>query len=151
MRLIAHRGNTNGPSDMENHPTHIEQALNEGYDVEVDVWFVDGEFYLGHDEPTYKVEPNFLFEEGLWCHAKNWQALNELKWWGVEHYFWHQEDDFTLTSSGYIWTYPGGVVGEDSIAVMPEQINLIDKSIFGICSDYVADYENHPHPHQSTP
>ena len=23
------------------------------------------------------------------------------------NYFWHQTDDFTLTSHGYIWTYPG--------------------------------------------
>jgi hypothetical protein len=23
-----------------------------GYNVEIDVWFVDGKFKLGHDEPT---------------------------------------------------------------------------------------------------
>ena len=23
------------------------------------------------------------------------------------NYFWHQNDKFTLTSKGYIWTFPG--------------------------------------------
>ena len=23
------------------------------------------------------------------------------------NYFWHQEDDYTLTSEGYVWVYPG--------------------------------------------
>jgi hypothetical protein len=23
------------------------------------------------------------------------------------HYFWHQEDDYTITSKGFIWVYPG--------------------------------------------
>ena len=25
------------------------------------------------------------------------------------HYFWHQEDDYTITSKGIIWAYPGKV------------------------------------------
>ena len=31
-----------------------------GYDVEVDVWSIDKQFYLGHDKPQYKIERSFL-------------------------------------------------------------------------------------------
>ena len=54
MIYIAHRGLFNGPDkEKENSPAQINQALFKGYDVEVDVWFKDGKWFLGHDEPTY--------------------------------------------------------------------------------------------------
>jgi hypothetical protein len=54
MILISHRGNLNGKDvDNENNPLYIDRALGKGYDVEVDVWYVNGKWYLGHDEPTY--------------------------------------------------------------------------------------------------
>lgn len=141
-----------GPSDRENEPSYIEESLAAGYDVEVDVWFYEGGIWLGHDKPTYHVNPSFLKMEGLWCHAKNFAALNALRIVGAE-YFWHQEDDYTLTSSGYIWTYPGKKLGHCSIMVMPEScfdgLNSIDKSVYGICSDYVAKInENAQHRHE---
>jgi hypothetical protein len=34
--------------------------------------------------------------------------------------FWHQNDDFTLTSKNYIWTYPGQPYTASSVIVMPE-------------------------------
>ena len=38
MRLIAHRGNLNGPNPLtENDPTRITYCIEEGYDVEIDV------------------------------------------------------------------------------------------------------------------
>lgn len=139
MRLIAHRGNTSGPSEFENSPAHIVSAIKAGFDVEIDVRYIDGKFMLGHDEPTYEVDPWF-FSDAMWCHAKNVDALVELKKLGVRHYFWHDADAHTLTSSGYIWTYPGAPLNKYSISVMPE---LIDKAqltsgIYGICSDYVG-------------
>ena len=37
--LIAHRGNTRGPKpEKENQPEYILQAIQEGFDVEIDVW-----------------------------------------------------------------------------------------------------------------
>ena len=40
MKLIAHRGNIDGPNpERENSPEYIEEALKAGYDVEVDVWY----------------------------------------------------------------------------------------------------------------
>ena len=46
MILISHRGNTNGVNhEKENSISYIEDALNLGFDVEVDVWYKDGDFY----------------------------------------------------------------------------------------------------------
>ena len=46
------------------------------------------------------------------------------------NFFWHQQDDFTLTNRGYIWTYPGKCITPMSIMVMPEwkinNLNLYD-------------------------
>ena len=52
MILISHRGNINGKNEsLENSKSYIKRALDLGYDVEVDVWFNNKTFYLGHDEP----------------------------------------------------------------------------------------------------
>ena len=55
--------------------------------------------------------------------------------------FWHQNDDITLTSKGYIWTYPGKQPIQSSIAVMPELYNDNLTNCIGICSDHVEDYK----------
>ena len=140
--LISHRGNLNGKNiSLENSPQYVKKALDLGYDVEVDVWFVDDEFYLGHDNPKHKVDVGFLKNEKLWCHAKNVLALNKMLENNV-HCFWHQEDDVTLTSKGIMWTYPGKELTNNSIQVMPELHDNEHKNIMGICSDYIEKYKN---------
>ena len=56
-------------------------------------------------------------------------------------YFWHQEDDYTLTSNGFIWTYPGKVLTDNSVMVLPEWNNPtlenLDYNCHAICTDYV--------------
>jgi len=53
MKLIAHRGLTQGPNkELENKPEQIISALDQGYDCEIDLWTVNSDFYLGHDAPT---------------------------------------------------------------------------------------------------
>lgn len=139
IKFISHRGNLYGPKpELENNPTYIEETISKGYDCEIDAWFIDGSFYLGHDEPTYKVEESFFNNDKLWVHAKNLDALTKLRDLDV-HCFWHQSDDFTLTSRGYIWTYPGKKVTNKSIIVIwgsevdEETLN----NTYGICADYV--------------
>ena len=60
----------------------------------------------------------------------------------LSNYFWHQDDDYTLTSQGLIWTYPGKKTTSNSIVVMPERFDKnLEKEyngVYGICSDYVA-------------
>ena len=52
MLYISHRGNLDGINpELENNPKYISNALEKNFDVEVDAWFVNGKFYLGHDEP----------------------------------------------------------------------------------------------------
>jgi len=144
MIYIAHRGLFQGPDkNKENHPDQIELAIQEGYHCEVDVWRVNNQWWLGHDEPQYKVTSSFLVDSPLWVHAKNLEALQWLSTIteGIR-YFWHQNDDFTLTSDGYIWTFPGKPLTMQSIMVMPEYVdstlnNTKNVQCFGICSDYV--------------
>jgi glycerophosphoryl diester phosphodiesterase len=143
MIIIAHRANMNGPNSLtENSLESIQDCFAYGFHVEIDVWYEKGIFWLGHDEPTYKLTDNsILLDEKTWSHAKNLEAAEELKKLGA-HYFWHQEDDFTLTSRGYFWTYPGKKLGENSIAVMPE-VDLHEDTFsraIGVCSDYPLKY-----------
>ena len=103
MIFISHRGNINGINKKyENNPTYIQSAINKGYYVEIDVWYKNA-FFLGHDRPQFKVSQKFLENKKFWCHAKNIEALEKLQKLKTK-YFWHQEDDYTLTSNGYIWT-----------------------------------------------
>lgn len=143
MRLIAHRGLMKGPDpNIENSKLLITSALAHGFDAEVDVWYLRDGWYLGHDMPTYQTDIEYLSQNGLWIHAKNLEALYELSKTKL-NYFWHQEDDFTLTSHGYIWTYPNKRLTDHSVCVMPnwhdgELRSARDAKCFGICSDYVA-------------
>jgi len=50
MRLISHRGNINGKNlERENSFPYIQEALQLGYEVEIDIWVINNEVYLGHD------------------------------------------------------------------------------------------------------
>jgi hypothetical protein len=137
MIYISHRGNLNGPDkERENSPSYIMEALDRGFHVEVDVWFVNGEFWLGHDEPQYKTDYKLLVNEKLWCHAKNLSAILEMKKY-VIHYFWHENDRISLTSKNYVWAYPGNQPIIGSIAVLPELYNDDISQCKGICSDFI--------------
>ena len=59
------------------------------------------------------------------------------------HCFWHQEDDVTLTSRGFIWTYPGKPLTSKSICVKPEKNFEIPKKVLGICADNVVTYRKY--------
>ena len=59
------------------------------------------------------------------------------------NYFWHQEDDYTLTSKNFIWAYPRKLYTPNTVIVMPEWGNmsydsLRDADCYGVCSDYVG-------------
>ena len=141
MIFISHRGNTTGPDKKsENSPEYINHALGLGYNVEIDVWLIDQQFYLGHDDAQYPVDLEFLKNKRLWCHAKNYEALLYMKKEGI-HCFWHEQDKVTLTTEGFIWTYPGNQPLKDSIAVMPERNDEEIKSCLGVCSDYIQRYK----------
>jgi hypothetical protein len=140
MILISHRGNLSSKSKDENHPDHIETALAHDFDVEIDVWKVNEvEWYLGHDEPQYRIDFDFLQNDKLWCHAKNIDALYGMMVGGV-HCFWHQKDAVTLTSKGYLWNYPNTQITNKSICVLPELQIADTENCAGICSDFIVRY-----------
>jgi hypothetical protein len=146
MRLISHRGNINGKFESyENEPNYIDLAIKKGYDVEVDIWYVDSILYLGHDKPQYGIDFRWIRDRvtRLWVHCKNVEAILYFKECGYSvNYFWHQEDTVTLTSHQYIWAYPGKQPIKGSIAVMPEINNDNLSECIGICSDYIEKYNN---------
>lgn len=138
--LISHRGNLSGPAPAEeNRAKSVDHAISKGFDVEVDVRLVGSRIFLGHDEPEEEVSIDWLSSriKSLWIHCKNLEAMsffNET----VFNYFWHQEDDCTLTSHGFIWTYPGKALFTKSIAVLPEKWHVSgDFRCSGVCSDFI--------------
>lgn len=143
MIVIAHRGNLNGPNPLsENSPESIQDCLAFGFHVEIDIWMHEKSLWLGHDEPVYKISDTSKLQfDRLWCHAKNLEAAQALRDLGA-HYFWHENDSFALTSRGYFWTYPGKILCENSIAVMPELD--FHKETFpiaaGVCTDWPLRY-----------
>ena len=144
MILISHRGNIDGKIiERENHPSYIDEAIALGYEVEIDVWMIEGILLLGHDEPQYGVTQQWMNERfnKLWIHCKNIEAMEWFNMIDGFNYFWHEEDTVTLTSRGAIWAYPGKQPIKGSIAVMPEIYNDNLKDCIGICSDYINDYK----------
>lgn len=144
MILISHRGNLRGRiPELENKPEYIMQAISKGFDVEVDFWKFEDDFFLGHDSPEYKIDSDFLMNGGLWLHAKNFQALD----WGISNFlnvFWHENDKVTITNNGYIWAYPG-ILCKNAISVLPETASYITNDVInqifiGICSDQIEKY-----------
>lgn len=152
--IIAHRGNVQGKNvERENTLSFIDEAFELGYLCEVDLWKFDNDWFLSHDDPyVSNVKPVNFSEiekrkDGLIIHCKNDQALA----WFTDHheqyhYFWHENDDYTLTSFGCIWAYPDvslSIKCQSAITVMPENEGF-DKdcsNFTGICTDY-ADYFN---------
>jgi hypothetical protein len=144
MKLIAHRGNIFGPNyELENSPDYISKTISIGYDVEVDLWVNNGKFFFGHDYNQYEVSSNFINEICFktWFHCKNKEALEKIRLISPEvNYFWHQGDDYTITSKGYFWVYPGREPIDNSVLLFPENTKsylTTAKKIHGFCSDYV--------------
>lgn len=127
--------------EFENNPLYILEAVAQGFDCEIDVWVKNGKYFLGHDFPKYLVEDSFLKNEFLWCHAKNIDALQKMSSDDKIHFFWHQKDDYTLTSKGYIWAYPSKILTKKSICVLPENSFYEKLDCAGICSDYIINYK----------
>lgn len=146
--LISHRANLDGPDTAkygENHPDSIKYVLNKTkHDVEVDLWKIDSDLFLGHDKPEYKIHKNLFLVDlpshRIWIHAKNLEALSFCAEVFYDfNYFFHDTDDAVLTSKNWIWTYPGKkIYNKYSIAVMPERdmSNPTLNIALGWCTDF---------------
>lgn len=147
MKLIAHRANLDGPNkELENNPVQVDKCIELGYDVEVDVRVVGTQIYLGHDKPQYKISLSWLNQrkDNLWIHCKDLNSLEILSNSSIDfNYFWHQTDDYTITSKNFIWTYPEKIVPKN-LGVIVVQSALDDKEMetidcYGLCYDYFVE------------
>ena len=111
MKLISHRGNLEGPNpERENHPDYIYEAIQAGYDVEIDIWFVDGKSQLNNLD-------------------SNGSKLN---------YFFHESDLGVLTSKGYIWST--NQCERAILVMPETFNQETNENTFGVCSDYIKNY-----------
>jgi hypothetical protein len=157
MRIISHRGNLHGPVYKdENKPSVVEAAWAAGFDVEIDFWRYKNRFWLGHDNPQYNVSFSWINHYGhiyndnhLWIHCKNLDAIEYLINRNNQHlaFFWHQTDNFTLTSNNKIWTFPNKEVCNNTVLVdknLFHDYNITPhKNIFGVCTDYPVKLKEH--------
>lgn len=144
MKFISHRGNIDGPNwEWENDPSRVEEVLEKGYDVEIDVWKIGSKLFLGHDRAEFPIDYSFLGNDRLLCHAKNLEALEYMLKVDDIHCFWHQEDHYTLTNKGYIVSYPGYAVTPKTICMKPElqSYSNLYGIAYAICSDWVEMFE----------
>jgi hypothetical protein len=144
MILISHRGNISGPNPKkENSPEYIMEAVYLGYDVEIDIWVIDNTIFLGHDNPEYKIEFDWIKENSkkFWIHCKNVESLLFLKKNNHNfNFFWHENDKVVLTSKKNIWAFPTERFYPGTIAVLPEVFNSIVNECEGVCSDFIKNY-----------
>jgi len=140
--IISHRGNIRGPvPDKENRPSYIDCAIGNGYHVEIDVRSINGELWLGHDVPQYKIDHNWLDKRRnyLWLHCKNLEAAKEC--WGY-HAFCHTSDNFVYTSTGTIWLHDlSQRIDHNTIIPLIDREDIQTfmpgyEKPFGICTDY---------------
>lgn len=145
MIYISHRGNIDHvDKTQENKKYYIQEAIDLGYDVEIDVRKKrNGSLWLGHDECENPVELEWLLErkDNLWIHAKNYRALSGLIDEGLRVFYHLAEAHTVIGNTKIIWSH--NLVEADKKSIIPlideELLNFYDgtKEYYGICSDFV--------------
>jgi hypothetical protein len=139
---IAHRGLLHGPNTLlENSVEAITSHSSNGIHSEIDIWWKDGSFWIGHDEPRERVSFEFLCLPYLWIHAKHQEAFYELQKLSYERgvhlrIFYHTDEDYVLTTHGDTIIYPGLPDVDGWIYMMPELHSSQPTLSYGVCSDY---------------
>lgn len=145
MIIISHRGNILGKNlNRENTPDYIDEAIKLKLTVEVDIRYINNNFYLGHDNAKVKISYKWLFNRRnkLLIHCKNLQSLYLLK--KNFHTFYHSNDDFVLTSKNLIWQHNlrFQITSRSIIPIFSKVklINYLNSSKilypYGICTDW---------------
>ena len=148
MKIISHRGNVSGPiTEKENKPSYIDTALSMGYDVEIDIRYISGIFYLGHDTPDYIVTQKWLDirKDKLWLHCKDLDSAIKLSELSNDNdyfkYFCHSNDPYVLTSTKHIWVHDILMnLNDKTIIPLLDKNDIIsykNNVVYGICTDYI--------------
>lgn len=137
--LISHRGNLNGYSDFANSRENIKYLLNLGVFCEVDVWLINGDFFLGHDCPKEFIRESFLENNRLFVHSKNTAALHKMLQNPKINCFWHEKDRHTITSHGFIWQEGYNDLTDRTIVVDLSKNPDYNANCYGLCVDYFGE------------
>ena len=144
MKIISHRGNIKGPiPHKENEPSYIDIAIANGFDVEVDIRYINGKFWLGHDLPDHEVTTEWIIDRknNLWFHCKDLYsacALNDLDTNIIK--FCHSSDSYVLVSNNTIQVHDLTLTLDKYCVIPLMTLQDIDKynggDVYGICTDY---------------
>lgn len=150
LLIISHRGNISGPvPSRENSPSYIDSAILSGYEVEVDVNYINGKFYLGHDTPDIEISETWIRKrkEKLWFHCKNLSASSRLIEMQITYnetykFFCHTSDSFILTSTNHMWVHdlslPLNILCIIPLLREDEIKRYHNKIVYAVCTDYVS-------------
>lgn len=149
--FICHRGNLSQKVlEDENKPDILDQRINEGYHIELDVWVKDDKYFLGHDRPETKIEWSWLMKHlsQKYIHCKDGATLEHMILRsGQEGFnpnlFYHTVEDYAITTRGSIIVLPGKKLLTGSINMMPElaseQRPLEERrKALAVCSDSLS-------------
>ena len=145
MKIISHRGNLKGENpNLENTKHYIDSALNEGFDVEVDLWMIDKKYYLGHDNPENKVELEWLDErkKNIWIHTKNFSCFESLLEMNDNFiFFYYTIEPVVMVSNKVIWSHEPNEMEIHKNCVIPllNKSQIINNNFhgwYGICTDF---------------
>jgi hypothetical protein len=140
---IAHRGLIEGPNpELENSIETLTSRKKAGLHSEIDIWWTEGKFWIGHDFPREPVTLEFLNSSYFWIHAKHDESFRELQRVSNENglglrIFYHTDEDYVLTTTGDTIIYPGLDDCPGWVYMMPEAKSIRPSVSAAICSDYL--------------
>lgn len=145
MKIISHRGNICGPvPEKENRPSYIDSAIQLGYEVEVDLRYINNEFWLGHDFGQYKIELSWMEprKNMLWFHCKDVDSALELTKLNKGYkFFCHSNDPYVITSVDKFWVHDlKGKIDKNCIIPLLSENDIIcytNQTPYAVCTDFV--------------
>jgi len=140
MKIISHRGNLEGINpNLENNPEQIVKVIDLGLEVEIDLRIKDNQLFLGHDYPQYEINYEWLEtnNKSLWIHAKDYESVDFLRTTDF-NWFWHDKDEMTLTSHGFIWSNIGKYFNNGVTVCLDHQ--ELPNYLLGVCTDEPLKY-----------
>ena len=151
IQLISHRGNLSGPEPhRENTTAFIDEAINAGYWVEVDVWKNEDGLWLGHDGPNHLTSLQWLLDKkkDLIVHSKDIGTLSRMLESGMSTFYHSRESHAIIANLNLIWSHDISNFSKKSIIPLMEKKDIDsfsqltevikNNSVFGICSDDVV-------------
>ena len=146
MRLISYRGNKQGPNpELENTMGYVQETINRGLDVMVDLWLIDNKIYMGPEESKEPIDFDWLerFSSRLWLNCRDHELLSrflDLDPIGKYlHYFYLGSAETTLTSRNYLLATEDFKT-KNCIVFLPDINNNIT-DVYGICTNDINNFK----------